>query len=69
MRYPLFDGWFIFLYRVHRQSIAINNAQVVELSNMPDQEHVRLYDAEGFIGVGQLKEGTLLARRLMSKAL
>ena len=50
------------------QSTVMRFGQVVDLSNMPDQEHVRLYDAEGFLGVGQLKEGTLVARRLMSKA-
>ena len=61
-------GHFPLIELTDNQSTAMRYGQVVELSNMPDQEHVRLYDAEGFLGVGQLKEGTLVARRLMSKA-
>ena len=61
-------GHFPLIELTDNQSTAMRFGQVVELSNMPDQEHVRLYDAEGFLGVGQLKEGTLVARRLMSKA-
>ncbi|MBV53688.1 MAG: tRNA pseudouridine(55) synthase TruB [Coxiellaceae bacterium] len=50
------------------QSTAMRYGQVVELLNIPDQEYARLYDSEGFLGVGQLAEGSLIARRLMSKA-
>ncbi len=61
-------GHFPLIELTDNQSTAMRYGQVVELSHMSDQEYVRLYDTEGFLGVGQLKEGTLVARRLMSKA-
>ena len=61
-------GHFPLIELTDNQSTAMRYGQVVELSHMSDQEYVRLYDTEGFLGVGQLKESTLVARRLMSKA-
>ncbi len=48
------------------QSKALLYGQTVELSDYPNQDFVSLHGPEGFLGAGQVADGMLLPRRLVS---